>query len=147
MSDSSVVAQILSSAVGLMGALVAGLSVYFTYKGRHNQFRQVVYGRQEMHELTLRFTGGAIDGGGWDVIGPFTFRGTCDERGNVALTKQYVGRHTVHYQGTYDGEGTIHGRWSIDAYWSGPFALRLDRGPSPAEHAIEAITARRFRGG
>jgi hypothetical protein len=29
-----------------MGALVAGLSVYFTYKGRHNQFRQVVYGRQ-----------------------------------------------------------------------------------------------------
>jgi hypothetical protein len=36
----------MSSAVGLMGALVAGLSVYFTYKGRHNQFRQVVYGRQ-----------------------------------------------------------------------------------------------------
>jgi hypothetical protein len=46
MTDPSVVAQILSSAVGLMGALVAGLSVYFTYKGRHNQFRQVVYGRQ-----------------------------------------------------------------------------------------------------
>jgi hypothetical protein len=36
----------MSSAVGLMGALVAVLSVYFTYKGRHNQFRQVVYGRQ-----------------------------------------------------------------------------------------------------
>jgi hypothetical protein len=46
MSDLSLVAPILSSAVGLMGALVAGLSVYFTYKGRHNQFRQVVYGRQ-----------------------------------------------------------------------------------------------------
>src|SRR5262245_2068287 len=29
-----------------MGAAVAGLSVYFTYKGRHNQFRSVVYGRQ-----------------------------------------------------------------------------------------------------
>jgi len=36
----------MSSAVGLMGAMVAGLSVYFTYRGRHNQFRQVVYGRQ-----------------------------------------------------------------------------------------------------
>src|SRR5438128_5822367 len=36
----------MSSAVGLMGALVAVLSVYFTYKGRHNQFRQVVYGKQ-----------------------------------------------------------------------------------------------------
>src|SRR5436309_2592855 len=46
MSDLSPVAQIMTSAVGLMGALVAGLSVYFTYKGRHNQFRQVVYGRQ-----------------------------------------------------------------------------------------------------
>src|SRR2546423_4307521 len=46
MSDLTVIAQIMASAVGLMGALVAGLSVYFTYKGRHNQFRQVVYGRQ-----------------------------------------------------------------------------------------------------
>src|SRR6516162_3210654 len=46
MCDPSAVAQILSSAVGLMGAMVAGLSVYFTYKGRHNQFRQVVYSRQ-----------------------------------------------------------------------------------------------------
>ena len=46
MSDPLTVAQIMSSAVGVMGALVAGLSVYLTYKGRHNQFRQVVYGKQ-----------------------------------------------------------------------------------------------------
>jgi hypothetical protein len=46
MSDLIVIAQIMTSAVGLVGALVAGLSVYFTYKGRLNQFRQVVYGRQ-----------------------------------------------------------------------------------------------------
>src|ERR1043166_254847 len=46
MSDLSAIGQIMTSAVGLMGALVAGLSVHFTYKGRHNQFRQVVYGRQ-----------------------------------------------------------------------------------------------------
>src|SRR5437762_5692703 len=46
MSDLSAFAQIMSSAFGLMGALVAVLSVYFTYRGRHNQFRQVVYGRQ-----------------------------------------------------------------------------------------------------
>jgi hypothetical protein len=46
MSDLMVVAQIMTSAVAMMGALVAGLSVYFTYKGRLNQFRQVVYGRQ-----------------------------------------------------------------------------------------------------
>jgi hypothetical protein len=46
MADLSEVTPILSTAVGLVGSLVAGLSVYFTYKGRHNQFRQVVYGRQ-----------------------------------------------------------------------------------------------------
>src|SRR5436853_7917650 len=46
MSDVSVVATLLTATVGLMGALVAGLSVHFTYKNRHNQFRQVVYGRQ-----------------------------------------------------------------------------------------------------
>jgi hypothetical protein len=46
MNDLSAVAQIMTSAVGLMGFVVAGLSVYFNYRGRHNQFRQVVYGRQ-----------------------------------------------------------------------------------------------------
>jgi hypothetical protein len=46
MTEMPVVAPILTSAVGLVGAMVAGLSVYFTYKGRHNQFRSVVYGRQ-----------------------------------------------------------------------------------------------------
>jgi hypothetical protein len=45
-ADPSVVAPIVSSTVGLVGALVAGLSVYVNYKGRHNQFRQVVYGKQ-----------------------------------------------------------------------------------------------------
>jgi hypothetical protein len=46
MSDHSALVQMMTSGVALMGALVAGLSVYFTYRGRHNQFRQVVYGRQ-----------------------------------------------------------------------------------------------------
>ena len=46
MYDLSIVTTILTSAVGVLGALVAGLSVYFTYKGRHNLLRQVVYGRQ-----------------------------------------------------------------------------------------------------
>jgi hypothetical protein len=45
-ADASILAPILSAAVGMAAALVAGLSVYFTYRGRHNQFRQVVYGRQ-----------------------------------------------------------------------------------------------------
>ena len=46
MPDAVFLAPVLTSLVGLTGAAVAGLSVYFNYKGRHNQFRQVVYGRQ-----------------------------------------------------------------------------------------------------
>jgi hypothetical protein len=45
-TDSNILAPVLSSIVGLIGILVAGLSVYLTYKGRHNQFRQVVYSKQ-----------------------------------------------------------------------------------------------------
>ena len=40
------VAPVLAAAVGLTGSLVAGLSVYLSYRGRHNLIRQVVYGRQ-----------------------------------------------------------------------------------------------------
>ncbi len=44
--DPAILAPVLSSIVGLIGILVAGLSVYLNYKGRHNQFRQVVYSKQ-----------------------------------------------------------------------------------------------------
>jgi hypothetical protein len=46
MPDLSLIAPVLSSAVGLVGVLAAGLSVYLTYKGRHSLLLQVVYGRQ-----------------------------------------------------------------------------------------------------
>jgi hypothetical protein len=80
-----------------------------------------------MEPLVLRFAGGVVEGEGRDVIGAFTFRGTYDDGGRVVMVKQYVGRHRVLYSGAYDGEGTIHGTWSIEPYWSGPFALSMDR--------------------
>ncbi|HEY1376036.1 MAG TPA: hypothetical protein VGF55_04550, partial [Gemmataceae bacterium] len=46
MTEPAILAPVLSSIVGLIGILVAGLSVYLNYKGRHNQFRQVVYSKQ-----------------------------------------------------------------------------------------------------
>jgi hypothetical protein len=86
-------------------------------------WQQPEYGRQPMEEFELRFTDGAISGWGRDVIGPFDFKGTCDEQGAVRMVKQYLGRHQVLYEGTYDGEGTIAGSWSIPPSWSGPFAI------------------------
>jgi hypothetical protein len=75
---------------------------------------------------TLRIDEGVIEGEGNDCIGPFTFRGHYDAQGNVTMVKQYIGQHSLSYEGTYDGEGTIHGRWSFDPSWTGAFALRLE---------------------
>jgi hypothetical protein len=86
-------------------------------------WEDTVHGRQPMADLSLRFDSGRIDGDGVDVVGRFTFTGTYDGSGAVTLVKHYVDRHQVLYQGAYDGEGSILGRWSIEPSWSGPFAL------------------------
>ena len=83
------------------------------------------FGRQPMKAFTLKFGGGRINGGGEDVIGPFTFSGNYDERtGQVRMVKQYVRKHQVLYVGLPDGEGCIQGTWSIGADWTGPFLMR-----------------------
>jgi hypothetical protein len=99
-----------------------------------------------MHDLVLFFSADEIDGGGVDVIGPFTFQGTCDGAGNVRLIKQYR-RHQVLYEGRYDGEGTIFGEWSIGPLWRGPFALRPEDVAVPGDLAIQEIAADGTRSG
>ena len=47
------------------------------------------------------------------------------------------------YLGSYDGEGTITGRWSIGPSWSGPFALRLERGQSGGGSDAISLNPRR----
>ena len=100
------------------------------------------WGRQPMDDLVLFFSGGTVRGEGRDVIGRFTFAGTYDSQGHVALTKQYLGRHRVHYQGTYDSEGTIFGHWSIGPQLSGRFALspvaEMDVADEPIHEIVPA---------
>jgi hypothetical protein len=100
---------------------------------------QLHWGRQEMHDLTLRFGNGAVEGSGRDVIGAFTFQGTYDAAGGVTLVKQYLGRHRVLYQGRHDGEGTIFGRWSIGDLWTGQFALAPARTAQPPDAPIRDL--------
>ena len=101
-------------------------------------WEQPIFGKQSMRQLVLRFEGGRIDGDGVDVIGRFTFSGSYDDAGSVALVKEYAGRHQVLYRGAYDGEGSILGRWSIGEYRFGPFALAPIRGESAADPLVEA---------
>ena len=66
-----------------------------------------------MEGLQLRFAeDGRILGAGADVVGRFVVDGTVD-KGSVLLKKQYVDAHQVDYVGSYDGEGTLQGVWSI----------------------------------
>ncbi len=104
-------------------------------------WEQTFWGRQLMHNLVLTFAHGTVQGRGTDCIGAFTFQGEHDAQGHVTLVKQYLGKHQVLYQGTYDGEGSILGRWTIPPAWSGPFALSLGRFPVPAEAPIATIAA------
>lgn len=100
---------------------------------------QQAFGRQPMGPLALRFRDGHIEGEGRDIIGPFTFEGEYDEHGAVRMVKQYLGRHQVFYQGTYDGEGTIFGEWRIPPFWSGTFALSPVVGRPSADAPIEEL--------
>jgi hypothetical protein len=70
-------------------------------------------GRQSMSSLYLEFSSGLISGSGADIIGPFFFTGTIDAQGQIAMTKDYVGLHSVDYIGAYDGEGLMWGDWHI----------------------------------
>ena len=101
---------------------------------------QEQYGRQAMEAFTLRFAGGEISGHGRDVIAPFTFRGTYDERtGIVLMEKQYLGRHRVTYRGRPDGEGCIQGTWHIGELGSGPFLIRPVVGRPRGDEPIQEI--------
>jgi hypothetical protein len=91
--------------------------------------------------LSLRLAGGQIDGEGDDCIWPFTFSGHYDECGHVSMVKQYIGQHQLLYEGSYDGEGTIFGRWSSSPSWTGPFALKLEAADSDAREAVEILPA------
>ena len=84
-----------------------------------------------MRKLVLRFSAGEVEGSGTDLIGPFTFQGTYASDGSVTLVKHYR-RHNVQYKGTYDGEGTIFGEWSIGKFWRGKFALTPEEFTAPA---------------
>jgi hypothetical protein len=92
-----------------------------------------------MGPLVLRFHGGVIEGEGRDIVGPFTFEGEYDPHGAIRMVKQYLGRHQVIYQGTYDGEGTIFGQWRIPPFWSGTFALSPVVGKALADAPIEEL--------
>src|SRR5437879_3786244 len=71
-------------------------------------------GRHRM-ELRLTFRNGAMTGEGRDWVGDFGIRGSYSVLdGRCHWTKQYIGRHSVSYNGFNEGKG-IWGTWEIPA--------------------------------
>lgn len=89
-------------------------------------WEQLGLGRQQMDDLILTFSFGALSGWGHDCIGGFTLQGNYGSNGSVSFVKQYTGRHAVMYQGQSTGEGVIYGHWLIPKRGNGRFALAPD---------------------
>jgi hypothetical protein len=84
-------------------------------------------GRQPMQELTMQFAAGRVAGSGHDVVGVFTFAGTISPQGHVAMVKQYLGKHSVDYVGTYDGEGLLQGEWDLGYFGRGRWLIWMKK--------------------
>jgi hypothetical protein len=101
-----------------------------------------VPGRHRM-EMTLTLINGRLDGAGRDPVGTFTFDGSYDlADGRCRWLKQYVGAHSINYQGFAEGNG-IWGTW--DLRWLGYSATGgfriwpIDRGDSSAAELHEEL--------
>lgn len=93
-------------------------------------------GRQLMTNLQLGFRDGEIIGQGEDVIGEFVLSGRLKD-GQTTLLKQYIGAHQVNYPGSFDGEGTLQGLWSINEI-GGRWLIKIV-GSATAANPIEII--------
>lgn len=95
-------------------------------------------GRQEMHDLSVRFDGDLLEGRGWDCVGEFTLQGQVKHNAEVELIKTYQGRHSVVYRGRHDGEGMVHGVWALDGD-NGTWAIRPKGGFRRSEAPIDEL--------
>jgi hypothetical protein len=71
-----------------------------------------MFGRKPMDPLQIAINRSTVDGSGADIVGRFTLEGAIAPSGGVSIRKQYLGRHTVRYEGQYDGEGRMWGQWT-----------------------------------
>jgi len=75
-------------------------------------WEQRIYGRKPMEPLRVAITRSSVAGSGADIVGRFTLEGDIAPGGGVSIRKSYHGKHTVRYDGHYDGEGRMWGQWT-----------------------------------
>jgi hypothetical protein len=88
-------------------------------------FLQPTLSGRHWMELSLTFRNGVLTGDGRDWVGAFLFRGRYElDSGKCWWTKQYIGKHSIFYQGYNEGKG-IWGtwEWSENQGWRGGFHI------------------------
>jgi hypothetical protein len=64
-----------------------------------------------------------VKGEGTDYVGPWTLSGEFhSDSGEVQMTKQYLGKHRVKYQGVFGPNGILGG-WTISSLVRGQFHI------------------------
>ena len=69
----------------------------------------------DMKLNSLRFKNGKISGAGEDPNGQFVIDGHIQQNGQLEFTKQYIGKHAVHYKGQRNYKQIV-GHWSIPEF-------------------------------
>jgi len=89
--------------------------------------------------LSLAFVDGRVSGVGLDSVGRFDFGGTYDlKTGRAIMMKQYVGRHTVEYDGINQNDGLwLWGTWNIRSFRGG-FHLWPEGEDDPTQRRLKA---------
>jgi len=105
-------------------------------------WEQVFHGRQPMESLRVAVEGRLVAGEGTDIIGPFTLDGEISDDGRVSLLKDYLGRHSVRYEGQHDGEGRMWGVWSLPGF-NGRWMIAFRREPRGDLDDLRQIGPRR----
>jgi hypothetical protein len=73
---------------------------------------------QDGNEIPMAFNhmniwNNLIEGRGSDEVGEFTISGDLKPNGQVNFVKQYIGQHSVQYEGQYVDNKIISGQWKI----------------------------------
>jgi len=93
-------------------------------------------GRQPMHNLMIEFVNDQLEGNGDDLVGSFVLSGHL-QGDQIAIRKQYLGKHVIDYHGKSEGEGIYSGDWSFGGLVGGKWWIRAR---SIADGSANAIT-------
>ena len=99
-------------------------------------WEQAGFGRQPMNNLVIQFSSGELSGSGDDIVGPFVLSGRIEDD-QILIRKQYLGQHSIDYQGTTHGEGVYFGDWSMHGFVGGKWSIHFR---SVADDAATEIT-------